>query len=582
MPTTYVIAEKSDLVSIADTIRSKTGGTDELTFPDGFSNAISSISGGGSASDGVENVSWHQCPELSRNFIANVVYDPSDYSTSQIANYAPATDAVSNYRPIGKTIDGKTFYNQIPNQETLYKTTNKIGVLKPLDQLRWISPGHTWNVRDCGGWACDGGTVKYGLLYRGGYLTAADRAVMVDECGVRHELDLRGSSEAGGLTESPLGSDIWYHCPASYNWYAATPNATWRENLSVIFSAIAHYEPVYFHCSAGADRTGTLACVLEGLLGMSQSDIDKDYELTSFYSGTATDTVARRRNESEWQGLINAINSYEGDTFRDRCVSFVLACGFTVSDINTFRKRMINGSPVDIVVAATEYTITNSLTGVSSNNSATTITEGATYSATITLDSDKSYSTVQITMGGTDITTTAWNASTNTVSIANVSGNIVITIIAVDSTPANVNILTDGFKVDGISYAAVGYSNGKRLSTGSGVEKDNANSSVTGFIPCRAGSSIRIKPFTAPTSAGVGATAVVIYNSNKTFITSSYITTASSSSHFANCTYEQESTDVYKITFNNDLPSNYAYMRIGLPVADASTAYITYNAEMPT
>lgn len=46
MPTTYVIAEKSDLVSIADTIRSKTGGTDELTFPDGFSNAISSISGG--------------------------------------------------------------------------------------------------------------------------------------------------------------------------------------------------------------------------------------------------------------------------------------------------------------------------------------------------------------------------------------------------------------------------------------------------------------------------------------------------------------------------------------------------------
>ena len=35
---------------------------------------------------GKKRVEWHQCPEAVRNYLANVTYDPSDYSTSQIAN----------------------------------------------------------------------------------------------------------------------------------------------------------------------------------------------------------------------------------------------------------------------------------------------------------------------------------------------------------------------------------------------------------------------------------------------------------------------------------------------------------------
>lgn len=65
----------------------------------------------GGGSGGAEAVAWHQCPEAVRNYLTNVTYDPSDYSTSQIANYAPATAVVSNYRPIGKTLGGKTYYN---------------------------------------------------------------------------------------------------------------------------------------------------------------------------------------------------------------------------------------------------------------------------------------------------------------------------------------------------------------------------------------------------------------------------------------------------------------------------------------
>ena len=52
-----------------------------------------------------------------------------------------------------------------------------------------------------------------------------------------------------------------------------------RDALKV-FCDEANY-PIYFHCKAGADRTGTLAFFLEGICGCSQTDIDIDYELTS-------------------------------------------------------------------------------------------------------------------------------------------------------------------------------------------------------------------------------------------------------------------------------------------------------------
>ena len=628
--------EESSVQDIADAIREKTGGTETYKIAQ-MGTAIRSI-------HGAETIQWHQCPEAVRNYLTNVTYDSSDYSTSQIASYAPANAVVSNYKPIGRDAGGETHFNEVPNIETPFAGGGKAGTLKPLDFLRWIrtrnNSAEAWNVRDLGGWACDGGTVKYGLLIRGGKLSAEDRAVLVGEMGIQHDLDLRGREGGGSgdepeMTESPLGKDVWYTRTQQYAWYALAPVATWQAYFRCVIDAVTHREPVYFHCTAGADRTGTLACVLEGLLGLSQSDIDKDYELTTFYSGSGSDAIARRRNESDWKGLINAINAVSGETFRDKCVHFAVGtCGMTMADINAFRAAMIDGTPetlhwyqtitknltgctisngtvqvdygerytatltpdsgkaltsvmvemggVDISSSAVSggdisivkvtsdvtitavasvpsvtYTITLNLTNVASSNTATSIAENASYTTTLSPTGGyKKLGTITVTMGGVDISASA--VSDSTITIAKVTGDIVITCAAVIT-----NIID-----------TIGISANTRLSTSSGDNRTQsgyatigANKDAASLIHLTAGDTLRIKGVSLPASND-SFSAIVFYNASGTFITSTYLHNGLT---WNNLTFKNSGDNVV-ITCSAD-----HYFRVSLICTNASAVIATIN-----
>ena len=78
------------------------------------------------------------------------------------------------------------------------------------------------------------------------------------------------------------------------------------------------------------------------------------------------------------------------------------------------------------------YTITNNLTDVTNSNSATSATEGSAYTATLSCAPNYEITSVTITMGGNDVTGTAYAGGT--ISIPNVTGNIVITAVATQST----------------------------------------------------------------------------------------------------------------------------------------------------
>lgn len=79
------------------------------------------------------------------------------------------------------------------------------------------------------------------------------------------------------------------------------------------------------------------------------------------------------------------------------------------------------------------YRITNKLTNCTSSNSATTVDKNSPYNATITANNNYTIKTINVTMGGVDITNTVVNS--NTINISQVTGDIVITANATSKTP---------------------------------------------------------------------------------------------------------------------------------------------------
>ena len=81
---------------------------------------------------------------------------------------------------------------------------------------------------------------------------------------------------------------------------------------------------------------------------------------------------------------------------------------------------------VTVTHATQQYTITNTLTNCTNSNTAVVINENAEYTGVLTADADYVLGTVVVTMGGTDITGTAYNAGDGSITIQSVTGNIEI------------------------------------------------------------------------------------------------------------------------------------------------------------
>lgn len=431
---------------LADTLTSKGVDATAEETTTALIDKVAKISGSG------ELVEFSQVRSEVQNFLDNTTYDPNDYTVSNISSYI--TEKTQNI-PNGANVEieqsgtlviadtsskimycksvesgSQSIYNVTPKAKTPFNVIAdgkliKSGLLKPTGNVRMINCPTINNMRDLGGWSCDGGTVKYGKLYRGGQVYEGAYDVFVNQLGIRHELNLRGTNEAAS-EPSPTWNEVGYTCPTNYVWYTLKDKSTWKQILNCIFDNVVGGKPLFFHCLMGADRTATVACVIEAILGVSQSDIDKDYELTCFNTGVYTDALARRRNETEWQGLINEINAYEGSTFMYKAINFVKSCDISVSKINAFRQAMINGTPETI--EETSYSVTKNATLCTITGNDTAVKD-STYIATVTANEGYKIDTVTITMGGSDISDCY---ADETITISNVSGEIIINAVAVE------------------------------------------------------------------------------------------------------------------------------------------------------
>lgn len=98
----------------------------------------------------------------------------------------------------------------------------------------------------------------------------------------------------------------------------------------------------------------------------------------------------------------------------------------------------------------TYHNISYSLTGVTLSDTPTEIQHNRKYTATISVGNDFAIQSVSVTMGSTDVTSTAYAAKTGTITISRVTDDVTITIIATADTSPVIVQSDVGYNASGV------------------------------------------------------------------------------------------------------------------------------------
>ncbi len=229
---------------------------------------------------------------------------------------------------------------------------------------RFLRLDNVGNVRDLGGRRGLGGKrVRTGMIFRSAGLNENSPDFAADPKGLkkpfskfrvgknritpafadyvnrtklfRTELDLRYAGEVATMKQSPLGPGVrWINHPSACygEIFRKDGMAAMAKNFRV-FCDPANY-PVNFHCIAGADRTGALGFVLNGVLGVDPDELEKDWEISAWNYF---------RFEGMYDDLAKGFEAYgaKGDPLSAKIGKYLIACGVTEAEIAKFRSIML-------------------------------------------------------------------------------------------------------------------------------------------------------------------------------------------------------------------------------------------------
>lgn len=307
-------------------------------------------------------------PEYDYTYMADYAVVSDDVSTRQdipapvgiCCNGAPAVkvtseDGTSSFS-VKAANDTAYLYNLVPGVCYTYQLPGAEGKVMAEGRRRMLYLQGVRNARDLGGLVTEDGKnrVRYGRIYRTSQvdsISAEAADYMKNVLNVGLDLDLRYKSECGTFCGSPLGDDVGYArievkaCDKLAG--CKTYGMAFREMLSCLESG----KSVFFHCVSGADRTGSLALLIEGLLGVSEGDCVADYELTSlsagerwrYRNGTRSKPYDKANNfHGKMQLAMEHLYSFPGDSFQDRVTNFMMQTqGVTEEEIGRFRRIML-------------------------------------------------------------------------------------------------------------------------------------------------------------------------------------------------------------------------------------------------
>ena len=219
------------------------------------------------------------------------------------------------------TSTGGVIYNMIPGKTYLWESATdntKYGVVTATGSRRTLKTS-VRNLRDLGGLSASNsdvsGTIDYGRLYRGAQITSQQGVTDLTKLGITREVDLRGDNDGiqtYKMANYDTGTSSSYTNIIITNYiinpvattYITDPHSTNYRAVKSAMRAIMEkvvfeHDSIFFHCTIGTDRTGTMAYFLEGLLGVSEEDRLRDYEMTYFFGLT---NRTRFHDSVSWSG----------------------------------------------------------------------------------------------------------------------------------------------------------------------------------------------------------------------------------------------------------------------------------------
>ena len=210
-----------------------------------------------------------------------------------------------------------------------------------------LSAGGPVNFRDLGGRkTLSGKKVKQGIVYRGSqtvcdFFFEENRKYILENLKIKTDLDLRYDTQvvkevaAGGV--SSLGKEVqWLHYTVNaFDSFTPEQCELFRKTLQTF--AVKENYPIYVHCRGGADRTGEISFLFNGLAGVSLEELYDDYELS------ALGPFPCSRNFEYFQKWQETIATYSSKELpiQEQIEKYCLAIGLTPEEISAIRQNIL-------------------------------------------------------------------------------------------------------------------------------------------------------------------------------------------------------------------------------------------------
>jgi protein-tyrosine phosphatase len=269
------------------------------------------------------------------------IFDTTDIIASDLADTAlPVWNLKINTAYLWK-IRARDSLNSIVNSAVFsFKT--------PDVWPRMIYIDGTMNVRDIGGWPNkDGKTIRQGIFYRsaafdGDYPVTPLGLSQLFSLGIVCEIDLRRSDENPQIVMPWL---LHYVRPMTGSGDGVGKYLDGLQNtqgpVRDIFRAMADTQnyPMVLHCHVGADRTGTIAALVEALLGCSEQQMGLDFIWTSLSLNARHDTTS-----TDWHDVISYLKSFDtqDSTVQAGAWYYLQTVGVSVAELMAIRKFFLN------------------------------------------------------------------------------------------------------------------------------------------------------------------------------------------------------------------------------------------------